>query len=97
MVRYFLVGILLIVFVIAVVFASVNSGDLLLDLAFTEVNTTVSLAMLSFFAAGWLFGVACITIFVLKLAGERRQLRKSLRLAESEVTSLRRMPMQDAD
>ena len=97
MIRYFLVSVLLLVFVIAVVFASVNSGDLLLDLAFTEVNTTVSLAMLSFFAAGWLFGVACITIFVLKLTGERRQLRKSLRLAESEVTSLRRMPMQDAD
>ena len=53
--------------------------------------------MLSFFAAGWFFGVACITFFVLKLAAERRQLRKSLRLAEAEVTSLRRMPMQDAD
>jgi uncharacterized integral membrane protein len=97
MVRYFLFGILLIVFLIAVVFASVNSGELTLDLAFTEVDTTVSLAMLSFFAAGWLFGVACVTFFVLKLAGERRQLRKSLRLAEAEVTSLRRMPTQDAD
>jgi uncharacterized integral membrane protein len=81
----------------AVVFASVNSADLTLDLAFTEIDTTVSLGMLSFFAAGWLFGVACVTVFVLKLAGERRQLRKSLRLAEAEVTSLRRMPMQDAD
>lgn len=97
MVRYFLLGILIIVFLIAVIFASVNSGELTLDLAFTEVRTTVSIAMLSFFAAGWFFGVACISFFVLKLATERRQLRKSLRLAEAEVTSLRRMPMQDAD
>ena len=97
MVRYFLLGILVIVFLMAVVFASVNSDPVTLNLAFTEFTTTVSLAMLGFFAAGWLFGVACLVFFVLKLATERRQLRKALRLAESEVTSLRRMPMQDAD
>jgi putative membrane protein len=97
MVRYFLLGILVVVFLMAVVFASVNSDPVTLNLAFTEFTTTVSLAMLGFFAAGWLFGVACLAFFVLKLASERRHLRKSLRLAEAEVTSLRRMPMQDAD
>jgi uncharacterized membrane protein YciS (DUF1049 family) len=96
MVRYLIFGVLLVVFLIALVFASVNSDPVTLNLAFTDVETTTSLAMLSFFAAGWLFGMLCIAFFLLKMASERRQLRKSLRLAEAEVTSLRRMPMQDA-
>ena len=97
MLRYFLFAVLFVVFLAAVVFASVNSGALTLDLAFTEVDTTISLALLSFFAAGWVFGLACVAFFLLKIATERRQLRRSLKLAEAEVTSLRRMPMQDAD
>jgi putative membrane protein len=96
MVRYLIFGVLLVVFLIALVFASVNSDAVTLNLAFTEIETTTSLAMLSFFAAGWLFGMLCVAFFLLKMAAERRQLRKSLRLAEAEVTSLRRMPMQDA-
>jgi uncharacterized membrane protein YciS (DUF1049 family) len=97
MLRYLLFAVLFVVFLGALVFASVNSGPLTLDLAFTEVDTTVSLALLAFFAAGWIFGLACVAFFLLKMAAERRQLRKSLKLAEAEVTSLRRMPMQDAD
>lgn len=97
MLRYFLFGVLLVVFVLALIFASVNSGPLMLDLAFAEFETTVSIALLSFFAAGWLFGMTCIAFFLLKMFAERRRLRKSLRLAEAEVTSLRRMPLQNAD
>ncbi len=97
MFRYLIFGILLVVFLIALVFASVNTAPVTLDLAFTEVDTTASLAMLAFFAAGWFFGLVCIAFYLLKILAERRQLRKSLRLAEAEVTSLRRMPMQDAD
>jgi uncharacterized integral membrane protein len=96
MLRYLMFGLLFLVFMAALVFASINPKALELDLAFTEVNTTTSLAMLSFFGAGWLFGILCIAFFLLKMASERRQLRKALRLAEAEVTSLRRMPMQDA-
>jgi putative membrane protein len=96
MVRYLIFGVLLVVFLIALVFAMVNGDPVTLNLAFTEVETITSLAMLSFFAVGWLFGMLCVAIFLLKMAAERRQLRKSLRLAEAEVTSLRRMPMQDA-
>jgi putative membrane protein len=96
MFRYLIFGVILLVFLAAIVFASVNTGPLTLDLAFIEVSTTLSLAMLAFFAAGWLFGVVCIGFYLIRLMAERRQLRKSLRLAEAEVTSLRRMPMQDA-
>ena len=63
MLRYFLFGLLLVVFSLALVFASVNSGALTLDLAFVELETTVALAMLGFFAAGWCFGVGQIDGF----------------------------------
>ena len=94
--RYVIFGVLLVVFLIAIVFASVNTEPVTLDLAFREVETTLSLAMLMFFAAGWIFGVLCVGFYLVRLYAERRQLRKSLQLAEAEVTSLRRMPMQDA-
>ena len=97
MFRYLMFGILFVVFLAALVFASVNTDPVTLELAFTYVDTTTSLAMLAFFSAGWFFGLVCIAFYLLKMLAERRQLRKSLRLAEAEVTSLRRMPMQDAD
>jgi len=97
MVRYVLFFLLLVVFMLALLFASVNAGPLTLDLAFTELETTISLAMFAFFAVGWLFGLSCVAFLLLKMFAERRQLRKSLQLAEAEVASLRRMPMQDAD
>ena len=48
-------------------------------------------------AAGWLFGLLCAAMVLLKSAGDHRKLRKSLRLAEAEVRTLRSMPIQDAD
>ena len=95
--RYLIVGILVLVFLVAVVFAAINTDVITLDLAFMEVQTPVSLAMLGFFAAGWVFGICCLGVAFLKLMNERRQVRRQLRLAEAEVTSLRRMPMQDAN
>ncbi len=98
MLRYLLYIItILITFLIAVVFAASNPGLMELDLAFTKVEIQKSLALITFLGLGWLFGLLCAGILLLKSAAERRQLRKSLALAEAEVKSLRSMPMQDAD
>ena len=98
MLRYVLFIVSLVaVFTVAVVFAAINPEPMTLDLAFTTVEIQTSLALIAFLAVGWVFGMLCAGIALLRLLGERRQLRKSLRLAESEVKSLRSMPMQDAD
>jgi len=89
--------VVLVVFIVAVVFAAINPAPMSLDLAFTRLEMQTSLALITFLAAGWLFGLLCAGFLLLKLLGERRQLRKSLHLAEAEVRSLRSMPMQDAD
>ena len=98
MIRYvifFLV--VLVVFMVAVIFAAINPAPMTLDLAFAEIEMQTSLALISFLGVGWLFGLFCTGILLLRLLSERRQLKKSLQLAEAEVKSLRSMPMQDAD
>jgi len=92
---YFMV--VLVVFMVAVIFAAINPAPMTLDLAFTQLEMQTSLALIAFMAAGWLFGLLCAGFLLLKLLADRRKLRKALHLAEAEVRSLRSMPMQDAD
>jgi uncharacterized membrane protein YciS (DUF1049 family) len=49
------------------------------------------------FVLGMVFGMLCMTAFVFRLINERRTLRRSLRISESEVSSLRNLPLSDAD
>ena len=79
------------------VFTDSNPGTVQLDLILGEVETSIPLAFTVAFATGWIFGILCAAIFMIRLVNERRQLRKSLRLAESEVSSLRSLPISDAD
>ena len=88
--------ILLIVIVMAT-FTANNTGMVDIDLAFAEVHTSVPLAFTVTFALGWLFGILCLGFYLLKLLNERRILRRTLRLSESEVSSLRSLPLSDAD
>ena len=88
--------IILIVIVMAT-FTANNPGTIDIDLAFKRFPTPIPLAFTIAFALGWLFGVLSIGFYVLKLLNERRALRRSLRMSESEVTSLRNLPLSDAD
>jgi len=81
----------------ATVFAALNPGLIQLDLAFFETEVTKSLALIAAFGFGWLFGLVCAGLVLIKSFNERRLLRKSLGLAEAEVRALRNMPIQDAD
>jgi uncharacterized membrane protein YciS (DUF1049 family) len=97
MVRYVtIIVVILVAFVFAVVFAAINPEPMTLDLAVAEFQLKTSLALLAFLAVGWVFGMFCAGLMLLRALAERRQLRKALRLAEAEVKSLRSMPMQDA-
>ena len=90
---------ILIVFIVIVMatFTANNTGMIDIDLAFARITTSIPLAFTVTFALGWLFGVLSLTFYVIKLANERRILRRSLRMRESEVSSLRNLPLSDAD
>jgi len=94
------IGLLFLIVVIAIAmatFTAINTGTVDIDLAFAKFTKPLPLVLTVTFALGWLFGILCMGFFALKLANERRLLKRSLRLSESEVTSLRGLPLSDAD
>ena len=92
------IGILIIViFVMMLLFTSNNPGSVEIDLAFGVVAPSIPVAFSIMFVIGWAFGLLCTSFFVLRLINERRQLRRSLQNSESEVSSLRNLPLTDAD
>jgi putative membrane protein len=95
--RIGLAVLIILIVVVMATFTANNTGMLEIDLAFTKVTTSIPLAFTVTFAVGWLFGVLCIGFFALKLVNERRVLRRSLKTTESEVSSLRSLPISDAD
>lgn len=92
------IGLVVIVIVVAMfTFTARNRGYVEIDLAFTMVNPSIPVAFTVTFILGWLFGVISMGLYALKLVNERRGLRRSLRDTESEVSSLRNLPLSDAD
>ena len=94
------IGLLFLIVVIAIfmaTFTAINTGTVDIDLAFAKFTQPLPLVLTVTFAVGWLFGILCMGFFALKLVNERRALRRSLRLSESEVTTLRGLPLSDAD
>ncbi|MDJ0759115.1 MAG: hypothetical protein QNJ19_06930 [Woeseiaceae bacterium] len=92
------IGLAVIVIVVAMfTFTARNRGYVEIDLAYAMVNPSIPVAFTVTFVLGWLFGVICMGLYALKLVNERRGLRRSLRDTESEVSSLRSLPLSDAD
>jgi len=85
------------IFTLMLWFTNSNPGVVTLDLAFGVVQPSIPLAFSVTFVMGWVFGLACTSWYIFRLVNERRRLRRALRNSESEVTSLRNLPLTDAD
>jgi len=92
-----LIILIIILFVAMFTFTALNTGEIALDLAFMEGTYPISVVLAVTFVIGVVFGMLCMTAFVFRLINERRALRRSLRMTESEVSSLRSLPLSDAD
>jgi len=88
---------LLIILVIVFTFTALNSGTIELDMAFFAGTYSISIVVIITFIVGILFGMLCMTAFVFRIVNDRRTLRRALRMSESEVSSLRNLPLSDAD
>ena len=95
--RIGVIALVLIVFGLMIWFTSMNPGVVRIDLAFGTVEPTVPLALAVTFVLGWAFGILSASFYVFKLMNERRRLKSSLRNSEAEVSSLRNLPIADAD
>ena len=85
------------IFTLMLWFTNSNPGVVTLDLAFGVVQPSIPLAFSVTFVMGWVFGLVCTSWYIFRLVNERRRLRRALRNSESEVTSLRNLPLTDAD
>ena len=89
---------LFLVVLVAAVFAYNNPDNITVDIGFARFEqVSVSLAFAVAFAIGWFFGLLSAGFAVFRMASERRRLRRELRLAEAEVSSLRSLPLHDAN
>ncbi len=95
--RIAVIVLVVIIFAAMLVFTYHNKATVDVDLILTTVTTSVPVAFTIVFAIGWLFGILCMAAWALRLINDRRNLRRSLRVSESEVTSLRKLPLNDAD
>ena len=92
-----LIILIVVLFVVMFTFTALNTGHVELDLGFFKQAYPISVAFAATFVLGVIFGMLCTVAFVLKLIRERRALRRSLQLSESEISSLRNLPLSDAD
>ncbi len=92
-----LIILIVVLFAVMFTFTALNTGQVELDLGFFKRSYPISVAFAATFVLGVIFGMLCLTAFVVRLINERRMLRRSLRMSESEVSSLRNLPLSDAD
>ena len=92
-----LILVLIAIAAVVIVFSHLNTGLVEVDLAFARIETSTSIAFIVSLLIGWSLGVLSMSLFTLRLANERRVLRRSLKISESEVSSLRNLPLSDAD
>lgn len=96
--RRVLYAVVLLAFLLfAAVFAYSNPTPIDVDLGVLRLEqVSMALAFTAVFVCGWLFGILSAALTLLKSAREKRRLRKDLNYAESELTTLRRSPVNDA-
>jgi uncharacterized membrane protein YciS (DUF1049 family) len=96
--RRLLFGVLLLFsMLLAAVFAYSNPEPIDVDIGVMKITqVSMSIAFAVAFALGWIFGLISAGTALLQSARERRRLRKDLKYAESELSTLRGPSLQDA-
>lgn len=82
----------------AAIFAYSNPQPIAVDIGLTRFEqVSMAAAFGAVFVLGWVLGVVSTGIALWRSAGEKRRLRRDLRYAETELSSLRQAPASDAN
>lgn len=95
--RVLTIIVLVAVVLFSAVFASRNTQTISIDLLFYEYEIAQSVVIVTAVILGVLIGLLIASLFVLRGIAERRRLRKRLSAAETEISTLRSLPLHDAD
>ena len=89
--------VLILLMLLTGVFAYSNPQPIDVDIGLFRVEQiSMALAFAVVFVCGWLFGLLTAGLTLWRNAREKRRLRKDLRYAEAELSTLRGVPLQDA-
>ncbi len=89
--------VLVAVVLFAAVFASWNTEVISVDFLFARLELPQSVVIIGALVIGVLVGLLAASLVVLRIVAERRRLRRALRSAEAEISSLRSLPLQNAE
>jgi len=85
----------LIIILLGITFASLNSGPVTIHYYIGQHTFSLSLLLVLVFAAGSLLGLMVGFWLVLKLKVKNYRLAQHLKIAEKEIQNLRAIPLQD--
>jgi len=89
---------LIVLMLLAAVFAYSNPQPIDVDIGLARIEQIpMALVFAVVFVCGWLFGLFTTALALWRNASEKRRLRKDLRYAEAELSTLRGLPQQDAN
>ena len=83
-------------FLVILTFSWLNPGSITVDVAFAEVTVLKSLGFTIAIVIGWMMGMLSMLAFILKLANDKRRLRKIARIAQAEASNLKTLPISNA-
>jgi uncharacterized integral membrane protein len=88
----------IVLILLAAMFAYSNPTPIDIDIGFVKLErVSLALAFAFVFVAGWLFGLITVALTLVRHTTEKRRLRKSLRHAEAELSTLRAPQPDDAN
>jgi len=87
--------VLLVVFVFAVVFATLNVDDIQLNYQLGTITMPLSLSLAIATAVGVIIGVIATMGIVIRMRRKLVKLRKTIKLTEKELINLRKLPIRD--
>lgn len=86
----------LLVVVLGASFAWLNAGTVTIDLWVADHELSLPFVLFITLVAGWLLGIVSMVGVVTRQMREMRRLRRSVKLAETEINNLRSIPIRNA-
>ena len=85
------------IFFLVIYFTSINQNSIRIDFGFVVFEPSVVLGVSLVFILGWIFGLLCSMVYIIKLTNKQRNLRNNLKDSQSELSRLRQLPTEDAN
>jgi len=95
--RISIILVIISIFFLVIYFTSINQNSIRIDFGFVIFEPSVVLGVSLIFILGWIFGLLCSMVYIIKLTNEQRNLKSNLKDAQSELSVLRQLPTKDAN